>query len=117
VKWIVVNNVEMVCQISERTIDWMKIVMEKDPALYQEAKLELSVEPWEVRSGPHFNGVPCIIVACAPKDKRTAPPTDMIVIHQIQLSVLDLGLGTFFTGSVNTAAQRYPLLIQLRESQ
>ena len=44
-------------------------------------------------------GAPCIIMACAPKDERTAPPAAMIAIHQIQLAAPGLGLGTTFTGS------------------
>ena len=52
-------------------------------------------------------------MACAPKDERTAPPAAMIAIHQIQLAAPALGLGTSFTGSINTACQGYPPLIQM----
>jgi nitroreductase len=37
----------------------------------------------------------------------------MIAIAQIQLAAPALGLGTTFTGSINTAGQAYPPLIQL----
>jgi len=113
VKWIVVNDPLKAHQISEMTIDWMKIVKEKNPALYQEAKLELFVEPWNLGQDRISRGAPCIIVACAPKDERTAPPAAMIAIAQIQLAAPALGLGTCFTGSINTAAQGYPPLINL----
>jgi nitroreductase len=95
------------------TIDWMKIVKEKNPVLYQEAKLELFVEPWQLGQDRISRGAPCVIVACAPKDERTAPPAAMIAIHQIQLAAPALGLGTTFTGSINTAAQGYPPLVEL----
>jgi nitroreductase len=36
----------------------------------------------------------------------------MIAIHQVQLAAPALGLGTTFTGSINTASQAYPPLIQ-----
>ena len=94
------------------TIDWMKVVKEKNPALYQEAKLELFVEPWEAGQDRISRGAPCIIMAYAPKDERTAPPAAMIAIHQIQLAAPALGLGTTFTGSINTASQGYPPLIE-----
>ena len=48
-----------------------------------------------------------------PKDERTAPPAAMIAIHQIQLAAPGLGLGTTFTGSINTASQGYPLLVEM----
>ena len=47
-----------------------------------------------------------------PKE-RTAPPAAMIAIHQIQLAAPALGLGTSFIGSINTACQGYPPLIQM----
>ena len=113
IKWIVVNDSAKAHQISEMTIDWMKIVKEKNPALYQEAKLELFVEPWELGQDRISRGAPCVIVGCASKDERTAPPAAMIAIHQIQIAAPAIGLGTCFTGSINTAAQGYPPLITL----
>jgi nitroreductase len=37
----------------------------------------------------------------------------MIAIAQIQIAAPGLGLGTTFTGSINTASQGYPPLIQM----
>jgi nitroreductase/NAD-dependent dihydropyrimidine dehydrogenase PreA subunit len=113
IKWIVINDSERVHQIAGMTIDWMKIVKEKNPALYKEANLEVFVGPWDSGKDRISRGAPCIIVACAPKDERTAPPAAMIAIAHIQLAATGLGLGTTFTGSINTAAQGYPPLTGL----
>lgn len=113
IKWIVVNDSARAHQISEMTIDWMKLVKEKNPVLYKEAKLELFTDPWESGQDRISRGAPCIIVATAPKDERTAAPAAMIAIHQIQLAAQAIGLGTCFTGSINTAAQGYPPLIKM----
>jgi len=113
IRWVVINDPARVHRIAEMTIEWMKVVKEKKPALYEEAKLELFVEPWEVGQDRISRGAPCIIMACAPKDERTAPPAAMIAIHQIQLAAPGLGLGTTFTGSINTASQGYPPLIEM----
>ena len=91
----------------------MKVVKEKAPALYEEANLEVFVSAWDGGQDRISRGAPCIIMACAPKDERTAPPAAMIAIHQIQLAAPGLGLGTTFTGSINTAAQGYPPLIEM----
>ena len=112
IRWLVVNDPALVRQIAGMTIDWMKIVKDKNPALYQEAKLDLFVDPWEAGKDPISRGAPCIIMACAPKDERTATPAAMIAIGQIQLAATALGLGTCFTGSINTACQSYPPLIK-----
>jgi len=110
IHWVVINDPAKVHRIAEMTIEWMKAAKEKNPALYQEAKLELFVEPWELGQDRISRGAPCIIMACAPKDERTAPPAAMIAIHQIQLAAPGLGLGTTFTGSINTASHGYPPL-------
>jgi len=112
IRWIVINDHEKVHRIAEMTIDWMKAVKEKNPALYKEANLEVFVNSWDGGKDRISRGAPCIIMAYAPKDERTAPPAAMIAIHQIQLAAPALGLGTTFTGSINTASQAYPPLIE-----
>ena len=113
IRWFVVNDPAKVHQAAQMTIDWMKAVKEKNPALYEEAKLEMFVEAWDGGQDRISRGAPCIIMACAPKDERTAPPAAMIAIAQIQTAAPGLGLGTTFTGSINTASQGYPPLIKL----
>ena len=113
IHWVVVSDPAKVRRMAEMTIEWMKAAREKNPALYQEAKLELFVEPWELGQDRISRGAPCIIMACAPKDERTAPPAAMIAIHQIQLAAPGLGLGSTFTGSINTASQGYAPLREM----
>jgi len=109
----VINDPVKVRRTAEMTIDWMRIVKEKKPALYQEAKLEVFVEAWEGGKDRISRGAPCVILAYAPKDERTAPPAAMIAIAYVQVAAAGLGLGATFTGSINTAAQAYPPLIEL----
>jgi nitroreductase/NAD-dependent dihydropyrimidine dehydrogenase PreA subunit len=113
IRWFVVNDPAKVHQAAEMTIDWMKAIKEKNPALYAEANLEVFVDAWDGGKDRISRGAPCIIMACAPKDERTAPPAAMIAIAQIQIAAPGLGLGTTFTGSINTASQGYPPLIQM----
>jgi nitroreductase/NAD-dependent dihydropyrimidine dehydrogenase PreA subunit len=113
IRWVIVNDPDKVHQIAGMTIDWMKAVKEKAPALYEEANMELFVSAWDGGKDRISRGAPCIIMACAPKDERTAPPAAMIAIHQIQLAAPAIGLGTTFTGSINTAAQGYPPMIEM----
>ena len=111
-RWLVINDLAEVHRIAQMTVDWMKTVKDKNPALYQEAKLELFVETWDAGQDRIARGAPCVIQAWAAKDERTAPPAAMIAIHQMQLAAPALGLGTTFTGSINTASQAYPPLIE-----
>ena len=113
IQWVVVNDPGKVHRMVEMTIDWMKVVKEKAPALYAEANLEVFVAAWDGGQDRISRGAPCILMACAPKDERTAPPAAMIAMHQIQLAAPGLGLGTTFTGTINTASQGYPPLVEM----
>ena len=111
-RWLVINNSAEVRRIAGMTIDWMKAVKDKNPALYQEAKLDLFVEPWEAGHDRISRGAPCIVQAYAKKEERTAPPAATVAIAHIQLAANALGLGTCWTGSINTASQSYPPLME-----
>ena len=113
IHWVVVSDPAKVRRMAEMTIEWMRAVKEHKPELYAEAKLELFVEAWDSGQDRISRGAPCIIMACAPKDERTAPPAAMIAIHQIQLAAPGLGLGSTFTGSINTASQGYAPLREM----
>ena len=113
IKWIVVNDAEKVHKITQMTVDWMILIKEKNPALYKEAKMDLFVGPWELGQDRVSRGAPRVIVACAPKDERTAPPAAMIAIAQIQLAATALGLGTTFTGTFDIASQGYPPMMEI----
>ena len=47
IRWAVINDPAKVHRMAEMTIDWMKAVKEKAPALYAEAKPEVFVEAWD----------------------------------------------------------------------
>jgi nitroreductase/NAD-dependent dihydropyrimidine dehydrogenase PreA subunit len=113
IRWVVVNDPVKVRQAAEMTIEWMKLVKEKNPALYQEANLETFVSAWDGGTDRIARGAACLLMACAPKEERTAPPAAMIAIAHIQLAAPALGLGTTFTGSINTAGAGYPPLLKL----
>ena len=112
VRWLVINDHAEVHRIAGLTIDWMKAVKSANPALYEEARLEVFVEPWEAGQDRISRGAPCVIQAYAKKDERTAAPAAFIAIAYAQLAATGLGLGTTFTGTINTASQSYPPLIE-----
>jgi len=43
IKWLVINDLTKVHHIANMTIEWMKAIKEKNPALYKEANLDLFV--------------------------------------------------------------------------
>jgi nitroreductase/NAD-dependent dihydropyrimidine dehydrogenase PreA subunit len=111
--WMVINDAAKVRRVAELTIDWMKVIKDKNPALWEEANLDVFVGAWDAGKDPISRGAPCVLQAYAPKDERTAPPAAMIAIAYMQLAATGLGLGSTFAGSINTASHGYPPLLEL----
>ena len=112
VRWLVINDPAEVHRIAVMTMDWIKSVKDANPVLYQTANMKIFVEPWEAGNDSISRGAPCVVQAYAPKDERSAAPSATIAIAHIQLAAPALGLGTVFTGIINTACQSYPPLIE-----
>jgi len=113
VRWVVISDPEKVHKIAEMSIDWMKSLKGLNPAMYKEAKLELFTNAWDAGSDQISRGAPCFLQAWTPKDERTAPQAATIALAYAQLGAHALGLGSSWSGGINTAAQAYPPLIEL----
>ena len=113
VRWVVISDPAQVRRIAQMSIDWMKSVRESNPAMYTEAKLELFTSAWDAGDDQIARGAPCFIQAWAPKGERTAPQAATIGLAHAQLAAHALGLGSSWSGGINTAAQAYPPLMEL----
>jgi nitroreductase/NAD-dependent dihydropyrimidine dehydrogenase PreA subunit len=113
VRWVVVSDPAQVHRVAQMSVDWMKSVRESNPAMYKEAKLELFTRAWDAGQDQISRGAPCFIQAWAPKDERTAPQAATIALAYAQLAAHALGLGSSWSGGINTAAQAYPPLIEM----
>ncbi|MEE4239010.1 MAG: nitroreductase family protein [Anderseniella sp.] len=113
VRWVVISDPAKVRSVAQMSVDWMKSVQDTNPAMYKEAKLEMFVNAWEAGQDQISRGAPCFIQAWAPKDERTAPQAATIGLAYAQLAAHALGLGSSWSGGINTAAQAHPPLIEL----
>lgn len=113
VRWVVVSDPVQVHRVAQMSIDWMKSVRESNPAMYKEAKLELFTNAWDAGQDQISRGAPCFIQAWAPKNERTAPQAATIGLAYAQLAAHALGLGSSWSGGINTAAQAYPPLLEM----
>lgn len=112
-RWVVVSDPAQVRNVAQMTVDWMKSVRESNPAMYEEAKLELFTKAWDEGDDQIARGAPCFLQAWAPKDERTAPQAATIALAYTQLAAHALGLGSSWSGAINTATQMHPPLIEL----
>jgi nitroreductase/NAD-dependent dihydropyrimidine dehydrogenase PreA subunit len=113
VHWAVINDPAKVRKAAEMTIDWMREVKDANPALYKEAKLGMFVDAWDAGQDQICRGAPCLIQAWAPKDERTAPQGCTIALAYAQLAAHGLGLGSSWSGGINTATQAHRPLMQV----
>jgi nitroreductase/ferredoxin len=112
-RWVVIRDPAQVHRVAQMSIEWMKSVRESNPAMYKEAKLEVFTTAWDEGEDQISRGAPCFIQAWAPKNERTAPQGTTIAMAYAQLAAHAMGLGTSWSGGINTAAQVYPPLIAL----
>ena len=112
-RWLVVNEPTEVRRISEMAIDWMRGVKESNPGLYEDAKMDLFVVPWEAGEDRISRGAPCFMMPYAKTGERTAPEAATIAVAYLQLAATGLGLGTCFSNSIKYAASAHPPLIEL----
>lgn len=113
VRWVVVSDPVQVHRVAQMSIDWMKSMRESNPAMHKEAKLEMFTDAWDAGQDQISRGAPCFIQAWAPKDERTAAQAATIGLTYAQLAAHALGLGSSWSGGINTAAQAYPPLIEM----
>ena len=75
IRWLVINDPAKVHRLAEMTIDWMKVVKEKNPALLCGSQAGIVCRgAMGVRPGSHFPGRRrAFVMACAPKDQRAGP--------------------------------------------
>lgn len=112
VHWVVINDPVKVRRAAEMTIDWMRAAQDSNPALFKEAKLGMFVDAWDAGQDQICRGAPCVIQAWAPKDERTAPQGCTLALGYAQLAAYSMGLGSSWSGGINTAAQAHRPLME-----
>ena len=112
-RWVVISDPVKVHRVAQMSIEWMKSVKESNPAMYKEAKLEVFTTAWDEGEDQISRGAPCFIQAWAPKNERTAAQGTTIAMAYAQLAAHALGLGSSWSGGINTAAQAHPPLTEL----
>ncbi len=111
-QWIVRHDREELTRLSGLVIDWMKVVIQKQPELAATLHMERVVARWEAGTDTILRGAPVLIQAHAPKDERTAPQACTIALAYVELAAPAFGLGACWAGFFNAASLMYPPLGQ-----
>ena len=108
--WLVVHDREEVRKLAGLTVDYLRTVLEQQPAFARGLHMDGIVEGWEEGRELVFRGAPHVVVAHAPGSERTAPVGCVIAQAYVELAASALGLGACWAGYFNMASVHYPPL-------
>ncbi|MBU2643545.1 nitroreductase family protein [bacterium] len=112
VQWLVIEDAGDVQKIADMVIDWMKDVIQKDPAAAAEMKFDRIVAAQAGGVDRICRKAPHLAIAFA-DTAYSNPQTDCaIALTYLELFLPALGLGGCWGGYVNYAAKHWPPLQQ-----
>lgn len=115
VQWLVVHDTERLRTLTGLVIDWMRDMLEKQPAVAAGLHLDRVVGSWQAGQDRVCRKAPHLIVAHAAKDDRAAPMACTIALTYLDLAAPSFGLGTCWAGYFHAAANLWPPLLQALE--
>lgn len=107
VEWIVVSDREQIHAIAEKTIGWMRQVLEKDPHPASAPYLPMLVAAWDMGMDTVLRGAPGLIIATAPRQDNNGMVNLTLALSYLELAAPGLGLGTCWAGLLQGALLAY----------
>ncbi|MBU0734959.1 MAG: nitroreductase family protein, partial [Proteobacteria bacterium] len=104
VEWMVFTDPDRIKQIAERTVEWMRRVLEKAPQSLP-PYFPLIVRAWDVGFNSVTWSAPVLVVASAPEQATTGMVDVTLALSYLDLAAPKLGLGTCWAGLVKGALQ------------
>lgn len=112
VEWLVVYDTDRLKALTAHVIDWMRDMLEKQPAFASGLHMDRVVASWEAGHDRVCRSAPHLIAAHAARDDRAAPVAGTIALTYLDLAAPSFGLGTCWAGYFNVAANLWPPLWQ-----
>ncbi|NOQ46571.1 MAG: 4Fe-4S dicluster domain-containing protein [Desulfobulbaceae bacterium] len=100
VEWLVFNDSGKVKHLSGLTAEWIREVLQGDPAKapYPVDRLRIFLEGWDNGVDTILRGAPAVVVAIAPEDVGNQMVDPTIALTYFELAAPTLGLGTCWAG-------------------
>lgn len=105
VEWLVIEDTEKVRQLAGLVVDWMRLVIEDDPA--KRAVLGRVVAAWDSGEDVICREAPHLVVAHGPHSDPGAVVDGTIALTYLELAAFSLGLGACWAGFLHVAASYY----------
>jgi len=113
VEWTVIKDRDQIRDISEKVVEWMRRVLEKDPAPANAPYLPLLVAAWDMGMDTVLRGAPGLIVASAPKEDNNGMVDLTLALSYLELAAPSMGLGTCWAGLLQGAILAHKPLKQV----
>jgi nitroreductase/NAD-dependent dihydropyrimidine dehydrogenase PreA subunit len=102
VEWVVFTDPDTIKGVAERTVEWMRKVLEKDPQSVP-PYFPLIVGAWDMGYNTVTWSAPALVLASAPKEATTGMVDVTLALSYFELAAPKLGLGTCWAGLVSGA--------------
>jgi len=103
VNWIVFDDREKIHRIAEETVNWMRLVLEKDPQPASLPYMPMIVAAWDMKMDVVLRNAPALVVACAPRKDSNGMVNLTLALSYLELAAPGLGLGTCWAGLLQGA--------------
>lgn len=107
-KWLVIDDRELLGELSGLVIDWMGWMIENMPEIAISLHMDRAVKRWENGYDVVLRDAPSLIIAYAEKNNVLAPTTCTIAMTYLELAAARMGLGGCWAGYFNSAAASFP---------
>jgi nitroreductase len=108
VHWTVLSGREKLAQLSERTIAWVRGVVEAQPDSGPAGYFRPFVADWDGGYDGILRNAPALVVASAPPEASNGLVDCTIALATLELAALPLGLGTCWAGLLQAALVNAP---------
>jgi len=110
VHWHVIYDSVKLHQLTGLVVDWMRAMMQEQPAMAAKMHLDLVVGAWDFGLDVVCRDAPHLILAHGLAADATAQSACTIALAYLELAAPSLGLGTCWAGYFGTAAMLWPPL-------
>jgi nitroreductase/NAD-dependent dihydropyrimidine dehydrogenase PreA subunit len=108
--WLVVTGKETLEALAAGTVDWMRDLLARDPAMAAAFGVKRVIKAWERGFDPILRGAPCLVITHAPESHRGGVIDSTIALATFELAAVTEGLGTCWAGYLFLAASQWPPL-------
>jgi nitroreductase len=105
--WVILSNRETVHQLGSMTIDYMRNLQERKPAMGEAIKAGKLIATWESGVDRICRGAPHVVVAHGPKNSRWGAIDAAVALSNLDFAAQSFGLGTCWLGYVMAAEARW----------